>query len=86
VVYVLIWSLGGQVVYVLIWSLGGQATQAPDKSLHHPNSNKNINHLTTKAPDKSGWSSGLCSYLSLGGRVVYVLIWSLGGRVVYVLI
>jgi hypothetical protein len=32
---------------------------------------------------ESGWSSGLCSYLSLGGRVVYVLIWSLGGQVVY---
>ena len=33
-----------------------------------------------------GWSSGLCSYLNLGGRVVYVLVWSLGGRGVYVLI
>ena len=35
---------------------------------------------------ESGWSSGLGSYLSLDGRVVYVLIWSLGGQVVYVLI
>jgi hypothetical protein len=66
--------------------------QTPDKNINHSTiqtPDKNIKWFMFLSGvwvvkwfmflSESGWSSGLCSYLSLGDRVVYVLIWNLGG-------